>query len=168
VMEQAKAEAMQTANTVKSWSEDAGAALSWVSGQMISKADLYDRYRTHCLQEGLTLVGHAEFFKRLKVIFPTAKEDRVVLTVNGVKQRVRRIGLALGVFDIEQPADDQNTGLNGKFMANVSTAKGQNADLNAMLMANIPTADGQNADLNAILTANIPGVDEDFDPFKNR
>lgn len=150
VMEQAKQDAIQTSNTVFSWTQDAGVALSMLPSQMVSKADLYDRYRNHCQQHGLMPVGHAEFFKRMKAVFPTAKEDRVVLTVNGKKERVRRLGLMLGHFDDDQPATDPH------------------AELNAMLTANIPTADHQNAELNAMLMANIPTADEDFDPFKNR
>lgn len=150
VMEAAKQEAMQTSNTVKSWSEDAGLAVSAMSGKMISKADLYERYRNHCVQQGLTIVGHAEFFKRLKAIFPQAREDRVVEPVNGVKQRVRRIGLAIGVFE----ENNSET----------------HAQLNTTLKANGKTEDkpDRHADLNAMLMANIPTEDVDFDPFKNR
>ena len=90
--------------------------------QMVSKPDLYDRYRNHCQQNGVMPVGNAEFFKRIKTIFPSAKEDRVVMTVNGVKQRVRRLGLALGQFDIGQPANDPHAALNTMLTANTPYA----------------------------------------------
>lgn len=151
VMEQAKEDAIQTSNTVKSWSDDVGLALSTMSGQMISKADLYERYRIHCQQQGLATVGHAEFCKRLNAIFPTVREDRPVLTVDGKKERVRRLGLMLGHFDV----------------GGTTTTSDPHAALNSMPTANIPTTD-PNADLNAMLMANIPTADEDFDPFKNR
>lgn len=123
VMEQAKQEAIQSSNTVASWAEAAGVSLARVSGQMIAKVDLYQQYRNHCMQEGVMPVANPEFFKRLRTLFPTAESDRVVAKVNGVNQRARRLGLVLGQFDIERPADDPN------------------AELNALLTANIPTAD---------------------------
>lgn len=123
VMEQAKEEAIQSSNTVFSWVQDAGVALSTLPSQMVSKPDLYDRYRNHCQQNGVMPVGNAEFFKRIKTIFPTAKEDRVVLTVNGVKQRVRRIGLVLGQFDDVQPVQDPQAALNEILMANLDFEK---------------------------------------------
>ena len=122
VMEQAKEDAIQSSNTVFSWVQDAGVALSMLPSQMVSKPDLYDRYRNHCQQNGVMPVGNAEFFKRIKTIFPSAKEDRVVMTVNGVKQRVRRLGLALGQFDIGQPANDPHAALNTMLTANTPYA----------------------------------------------
>ena len=124
VMEQAKQDAIQTSNTVSSWAQDAGVALSTIPSQMVTKADLYDRYRSHCQQHSLMPVGNAEFFKRIKAIFPTAMEDRVVLTVNGKKERVRRLGLMLGQFDVSS-----------------TTTVDPQADINAILMANIPMPD---------------------------
>ena len=123
VMEQVKQEAIQSSNTVASWAEAAGVSLARVSGQMIAKVELYQHYRNHCMQEGVMPVANPEFFKRLRNLFPTAKSDRVVAKVNGVDQRARRLGLALGQFDIKQPANDPH------------------AELNTMLMANTPLAD---------------------------
>ena len=123
VMEQVKQEAIQSSNTVASWAEAAGVSLARVSAQMIAKVELYQHYRNHCMQEGVMPVANPEFFKRLRTLFPTAKSDRVVAKVNGVDQRVRRLGLALGQFDIGQPANDPH------------------AELNTMLTANTPFAD---------------------------
>ena len=68
-------------------------------------------------------VANPEFFKRLRTLFPTAKSDRVVTKVNGVEQRARRLGLALGQLDLVQPANDPH------------------AELNTMLTMNTPFAD---------------------------
>ena len=118
VMKLAKQEAIQSSNTVFSWTQDVGIALSILPSQMVSKPYLYERYRDHCQQNGVMPVGNAEFFKRIKASFPKAMEDRVVLTVNGKKERVRRIGLVLGQFDDEHPTEDSQATLNAILTAN--------------------------------------------------
>lgn len=118
VMKKSKQDAIQSSNTVASWADDAGVALSRLPSQMIAKTVLYDRYREHCQQQGSIPAGIGEFFKRMKPIFPSAKEDRPLLMVGGVKQRVRRIGLMLGHFE-EQPADDPQAELDAGLMENL-------------------------------------------------
>ena len=122
VMAHAKQDAIQSSNTVISWTQDAGVALSKLPSQMVSKADLYERYRDYCQQHGFIHAGNAEFFKRIKTIFPLAKEERVVLTVNGVKERVRRLGLMLGDFQSLPAEEDPQKDLNSILMANIPTA----------------------------------------------
>lgn len=123
VMERAKQEAIQTTNTVSSWIQDAGVALSKLPGQMMGKPDIYDRYRDYCTQLSVIPVSYGEFCKRLKAIFPAAKEDRPVVNTKGQKMRVRRIGLVVGQFDVGVSAEDPQ------------------ADINAILMPNIPMPD---------------------------
>lgn len=123
-VEAVKQKSMQETDSVMEWVENCGVAVSTLPGQMISKAELSALYRDHCDQQGLMPFGHAEFCKRLNAIFPMVREDRPVLTVDGKKERVRRLGLMLGHFD-----------LGG------ATTTAQHAERDAMLMANIPTAD---------------------------
>ena len=119
VMEKAKQEAIQATNTVSSWIQDAGVALSKLPGQMMGKPDIYERYGDYCNQLSVIPVSYGEFCKRLKAIFPAANEDRPVVNTKGQKMRVRRIGLVIGQFDVGVSAEDPQADINSTVMANI-------------------------------------------------
>lgn len=104
VVEMAKADAIQISNTVSQWVEDCGVAMA--DGEaMTDKSVLYARYFAYCDKNGLTPVGNAQFFIRLRNLFPVLREDKTTRTVGMVKERVRRLSLVLGKFP-EEPAKD--------------------------------------------------------------
>jgi putative DNA primase/helicase len=98
----AKQEAMAESNSVHDWANVYGVAMPDESTPFIDKGYLYSTYVKYCDTNGYMACNLSQFFKRLKIIFPSMRTKKAVREVGKDRVRVPCVNLITGKFSDDE------------------------------------------------------------------